>query len=264
MNDPEIIKKFITLLPVYNKHSKNLFGVRPYDRALEQLNYFSSMFMDKKIISDLIEISQNIILKKTQIQSEMRYHKELYMMANTILNHYFYSMGKQYINGWSHAEQKELDQMLNMGKLDFPLLRTLGRLKSTDKDLYLQNVIGDNINTNLQLKLKAEEIQKQIDNLILEKNDPTTKKTRTKMIDETIKNLQTEIKKIDVSGVDANNKILEKSKTKLDIDLKNNIHTIKKNIDKLQMKSDIISMYESIQKDIINKYTTSLNVDLKT
>ena len=264
MNDPDIINKFITLLPVYNKHSKNLFGVRPYDRALEQLNYFSSMFMDKKIISDLIEISQNIILKKTQIQSEMRYHRELYMMINTILNHYFYSMGKQYINGWSHTEQKELDEMLNMGKLDFPLLRTLGRLKSTDKDLYLQNVIGDNINTNLQLKLKAEEIQKQIVNLNLEKNDPTTKKTRSKIIDETINNLQTEIKKIDVSGVDADNKLFEKRRKELNIALKVNIDTIKKNIKKLQMKSDIISMYESIQSNIINNGTVTMNDDLKT
>ena len=151
-NSNDIIKKFVNLLPVYNKHSKNLFGVRPYDRSLEQLNYFTSMFMDKKIINDLIEISQNTITKKTQIQSEMRYHREIYMMMDILLNHYFYLMGKQYINGWTHDEQKSLDQLLKMKSNEIPLLITLFKLKSTDKDLYLQNVINDNMDSNLKIK----------------------------------------------------------------------------------------------------------------
>jgi hypothetical protein len=264
MNDPEIINKFINLLPVYNKHSKNLFGIRPYDRALEQLNYFTSMFMDKKIINDLIEISQNIIVKKTQIQSEMRYHREIYNMLIILLNHYFYSMGKQYINGWSQTEQKELDEMLNMGKFQIPLLSTLSKIRSTDENSYLKNIVTDNINDNNKIKIKAEEIQRQIDNLNLEKADPKTKKSRNIIIDETINKLQLELTNINVPQLDTNNKSLEKSKQQLNIGLKGNIDTIKRRIKNLQLKSDIIPMYESIQSNIINNGAVTLNGDLKT
>jgi hypothetical protein len=264
MNDPDIIKKFVKLLPVYNKHSKNLFGVRPYDRSLEQLNYYYTMFMDKNIMTDLIEMSQNMIMKKTQIQSEMRYHREIYTMMEILLNHYFYSIGKQYINGWSQQEQKELDQILNMGKYQIPLLNTLSKLQSTDKNSYLQNVIGDNMNTNTKTKQKADDIQRQIDNLNLEKADPKTKKSRNIIIDETIGNLRLELTNINVPQLDINNKSLEKSKQKLNIGLKVNIDEIKRRIKNLQLKSDIIPMYESIQSNIINNGGVSLNDDLKT
>ena len=264
MNDPDIIKKFVNLLPVYNKHSKNLFGVRPYDRSLEQLNYFTSMFMDKKIINDLIEISQNTITKKTQIQSEMRYHREIYMMMDILLNHYFYLMGKQYINGWTHDEQKSLDQLLKMKSNEIPLLITLFKLKSTDKDLYLQNVINDNMDSNLKIKQKGDEIQKQIDNLNLEKADPDTNRMRIKIIDQTINKLTLDLANLNLTQVDANNKSLEQSTIKLKIDLKKNVNDIKINMRKILYKTDIVSIYESIQKDIINNGTVSLNDDYKT
>jgi hypothetical protein len=75
-----ICKKFISLLPISNKHSSNLFGIRPIEHSRKQLLYFVSMFNDRNIIKDLIVAGKESMKKKSQIDLDLRYTSELYYM----------------------------------------------------------------------------------------------------------------------------------------------------------------------------------------
>ncbi len=265
MNNPLLVNKFINLLPVSNKHSSNIFGIRPIEHSRKQLLYFLSMFNDRNIMKDLINTSKESMTKKSQVDLDLRYTTELYYMVYTILNHFLYFRGKQYINGWTVDKQKELDSLLKMGSHDFPLLDlTVNRLVSNDKDEYLLNVVNNDMEQNKKIQDTITKINEQIANLNKEKADNSTSKLRIQIIDSTIANLNAELAKPEYVSVIANNKTLKGTKSKINFEMRKNVADIKSNFSKLNISTNLISMYESIQFNIINDANMPFENDYKT
>lgn len=264
LNDSELVSKLVGLLPVFNKHSKNILGVSPYDHVSKQIKYFTSMFLDKSTIEDLIESSHEMISKKTQIQAKMRYHSEIYHMLYILMNHYIYSMGKQYINGWNKQNQKSLAEQLNVKEDDFPLLTVIEKINQTDTQKYLTSVADQTIKDKTDLQTKLAKIQEQIVNLQAEKNEADTSELRKRIIDDIILKLRTEIAKPEYASLVVDKIQSENVKSRITIELKQGIRDIRTNMDRLVASSELITMYESIQTNIINTANRPFEDDYKT
>jgi flagellar basal body-associated protein FliL len=153
------------------------------------------MFSDKQIVKDLVSLSSEIVSKKTQVTMQLRYHSEIYKIILILINHYIYSFGKEYVNGWTHSNQQSLDNFLNMGHVEVPLLETLKKLDMTSRDKYLIDFANDENRTNMRLRTRVKDIRSQISTLMEEKNSSSLKPTliRAKIIDQTIAKLNTEL-----------------------------------------------------------------------
>jgi hypothetical protein len=265
MNNFELIQQIIRLVPVYNKHSKNIFGKTPLDHSSQHLLYFTEMFLDENIIKDLVNISSEIISKKTQVSLQLRYHTEIYKIILILINHYIYSMGKEYINGWSNAEQASLDNFLNMGKLDIPLLDSLNSLESVDKDRFLLDYVDEDLNKNNLQKIKILAIQEQIRNLTEELRNPAITPIRNKVITQTINKLQNELNSSDLANIDTEIDDMNKAKTEINIRINFKTGMIKLKNNPTQINTDnLITLYDSIQEKIINSTKFGINNDYKT
>jgi hypothetical protein len=264
LNDPELVSKIINLVPVFNKHSKNILGTSPYEHVSKQVKYFTSMFLDKSVIEDLIESSHEMISKKTQIQAKMRYHSEIYHMLYILMNHYIYSMGKQYINGWNKDNQKLLAEQLNIKEDDFPLLTVIENINQTDTQKYLTSVMDQTIKDKSELQIKLLKIQEQIVHLQTEKSEAGTSDLRKKIIDDIVAKLQAEIAKPEYASLVVDKIQSENVKYRITIELRQGIKDIRANMDKLVASSELINMYESIQTNIINTANRPFENDYKT
>jgi hypothetical protein len=265
MNNPELVKKFISLLPISNKHSSNLFGIRPIEHSRKQLLYFVSMFNDRNILKDLITTGKESMKKKSQVDLNLRYTNELYYMIYVLLNHFMYFTGKQYINDWTLEKQKKLDSLLKMGSYDIPLLDlTVNRLKSDDTNSYILNVVDNDMEKNKKIQDRITKINEQIDNLNKEKADSSTSKLRKQIIDSTIANLNAELSKSEYKSVTANNNEFKLSKSKINFEMRKNVKDIKSNFSKLNISKNLVIMYESIQSNIINNTNIPFSNDYKT
>ncbi len=265
MNNPELVKKFISLLPISNKQSSNIFGIRPIEHSRKQLLYFLTMFNDRNILKDLISTSKETMKKKSQVDLELRYTSELYYMIYVLLNHFLYFTGKQYINDWTLEKQKVLDSLLKMGSNEIPLLDlTVNRLVSNDKDSYLLSVVNNDMEQNKKIQDRITKINEQIANLNKEKADASTNKLRKQIIDSTILNLNAELAKPEYVSVIANNKTLSGTKTQINIEMKKPVTDIKSNFSKLNISTNLVNMYESIQSNIINNANMPFENDYKT
>ena len=265
MNNFELIQKIVNLVPVYNKHSRNIFGKTPIEHSLQHLLYFTKMFLDKNIIDDLVKISGEIISKKTQVSLQLRYHTEIYKIILILINHYIYSMGKEYINGWSSSEQLSLDNFLNMGHTEIPLLDTLNSLESVDKDTFLLNYVDEDLNKNSLLKNRIKLINEQIANLNEELSNPQITPIREKIVRQTILKLQNELASAELTNVDADINAMEEIKTDINIrkNFKSGMIKLKNNPTNINT-DDLISIYESIQERMINSNKFGINNDYKT
>jgi hypothetical protein len=265
MNDPELVKKFIDLLPISNKHSSNLFGIRPIEHSRKQLLYFLTMFNDRNILKDLITTGKESMKKKSQVDLDLRYTSELYYMIYVLLNHYMYFTGKQYINDWTVEKQKVLDSLLKMGSNEIPLLDlTVNRLVSNDKDSYLLSVVNNDMEQNKKIQDRITKINEQIANLNKEKVDTSTNNLRKQIIDSTILNLNAELAKPEYVSVISNNKTLSGINTQINIVMKKPVTDIKSNFSKLNISTNLVNMYESIQSNIINNANMPFENDYKT
>jgi len=267
LNNIELVNKFVNLLPIYNKHSKNIFGITPLEHSLKHLFYFNKMFSDKQIVEDLVTLSSEIVSKKTQVTMQLRYHSEIYKIILILINHYIYSFGKEYINGWTNNQQQSLDNFLNMGRVEIPLLDTLNNLDLTSRDKYLTNFADDEIKSNDILKNRLKDIRGQIYYLIKEKNSTSIKPTpiRAKIIDQTIAKLKNELTSADPSNIEMNIRDMNTIKTNINTSKAASINAIlAKNTNANITTDNLITIYESIQERIINNSKFSLNNDYKT
>lgn len=265
MNNFELIKQIVNLVPVYNKHSRNIFGKTPVEHSLQHLLYFTQMFSDENIIKDLVNISSEIISKKTQVTLQLRYHTEIYKIILILINHYIYSMGKEYINGWSNSEQISFDNFLNMGKIDIPLLDTLDYIESIDKDRFLLDYIDKDLNVSKLQKTNINAIQEQIRNLNEELRNPTITQIRERVVRQTIIKLQNELASPELATVDIN--INDMNTAKTNINIRTNFKTARiklKNIPTNINTDNLITIYESIQERIINSSKFGIENDYKT
>ena len=271
MNNVDLVKYFVDKLPVYNKHSENIFGIKPINHITKHLKYFTSMFLDKNILKDLVSISTNLVSKKTQVTNKMRYHSEIYQMIIIMINHYFYFTGKQYINGWTQSNQRTLNLLLNMGSSELPLLTTLDRIQSTYKDDYLKGFIKDDKEYSEKNMARKKEILAQYRSLSEEFLQVTTSDLRKKIIFETSKKLLDSLGRTEFRDISNNIAQMMNIEKIIDGDpfSKNTIDTIKGKIEETNIAAnmnttDIIALYESIQSKIINNTKFGINNDYKT
>ncbi len=265
MNNIELVEKFVNLLPVYNKHSKNIFGITPLEHSLKYLMYFNKMYLDKQIIHDLISISNDIVSKKTQVTMQLRYHSEIYKIILILINHYIYTTGKEYINGWTHSKQQSLDNFLEMGKFEIPLLETLKNLDITSRDKFVKDFAESDIDINTKLKQKVKDIKTQIATLMEERSTPTITPIRAKMIDQIVANLNANLASAELSNIDTNIADMTTVKNNIDLTKLASVNAVLvKNTEANVTTDNLITIYESIQDRIINNTKYSLNNDYKT
>ncbi len=265
INNPELVKKFISLLPVSNKHSSNIFGIKPIDHSRKQLLYFLSMFNDRNIINDLIVTAKESMKKKSQVDLDLRYTSELYYMIYILINHFMYFTGKQYINGWSVENQKVVDSLLKMGSNEIPLLDlTVNKLVSDDTNAYLLDVVHNDMDRNKKILDRLKQINEQLANLNKEKADKSTTKLRVQIIDSTIANLNAELAKPEFASFIQNKRQLRRNRDKIKVEMKKNVADIKANFAKLNISTNLVNMYESIQSNIINNANVPFENDYKT
>lgn len=264
MNNFELVNKIIPLVPVYNKHSKNIFGKTPLQYSKKHLLYFTEMFLDENIIKDLVKISSELVSKKTQVSLQLRYHNEIYKIILILINHYIYSMGKEYINGWTNSDQKILDNFLKMGDIDIPLIKTLEKLDLVDIDKFLLKYIQNDID-NIPLYKSFKDKTEQINNLNEEKRNHSTNQLRKIIIDKTIKTIEDELTSEKFKNIDKNKSEMEIIKKEINKNKTNKTDVIKNRINKEENinTENLITIYESIQDKMINDRNINNN-DLKT
>lgn len=268
-NNFELFNLLKDKVAVYNKFSKNLNGITPYNYALKHISYYAEIFTNKTLITDIIDNVNNRIAKKTDNDVIFRYQTQIYEMLFVLLNHYFYMASLQYTNGYTFEENNKLFKLIGAdSKIIFPVIDSL-ITTNTELDKY-----------KFMFDITHKEVEKEKE----KEKDLVIKK-------DSIENLDKELN--DISGnIEANYRevIIKASKLKTkqlitDIEKENNIdklEDIKKNIadinytdyssiirnkDKFNKSSNMISMYESLIKDVINAdilETDVINMDRKT
>jgi hypothetical protein len=276
-NNYEIFRKiFIDVngnkrMTVYNKYSKNLNGVSPYNYALKHLSYYTEIFTNKKLIDDIIDNINVKIAKKTNNDVIFRYQTQIYNMIFILLNHYIFMTALQYINGYTFDENNKLFQLLGMTENDiFPIIQLIKSEKlQIDKYRYADVLVDnelDDINFKDQESIQEDKKRANLTKEFIMYPDTKVVTLRELVIDKDIQNINKKIESdlnpglLHDETVRLNN-IKEKTKEKNRTTLNDNIL---KRIDNFDKSSNIIDMYESITTKIFNTNDNKKVFDLKT
>ena len=259
-------------ISVYNKDSKNRFGIRPYDICSKSLNVIIENFNDETSNKNLVSIMKEIndkIATITRIKHNMRFHNIILRMLIYLLNHDFYSMLNSYKFQSNNTFHNYFFNNITKQITHLPLLQNIDQIMG-QYHKYINIDITNREEINKLNKDKKDKIDKEIElleNEISRISPPTTDQQyrQQEIIDKIQKNKQ-KLKELEPPNPDGTpsyelnktNTFLRRQKTRNDVLNRNFIDELKtKNIESV---SDILQLYN----DVVDKILEINNDDYRT
>lgn len=259
-------------ISVYNKDSKNRFGVRPFDICSKALNVIIDNFDDETSNKNLVAIMKEVndkISNITRIKHNMRFHNVILRMLIYLLNHDFYSMLNSYKfqsdNNFHNYFFNNITKQIQY----LPLLQNVDQIMG-QYHKYINTDIINREEINKLNKDKKDMFDKEntlLENEVNQISPPTVdQQYRQQEIIDRIKKNKEKLEELEPPNPDGTpsyelnktNTLLRRQKTRNDVLNRNFINKLKtKNIESV---SDILQIYD----DVVNKILEINNDDYRT